>query len=173
MVRLSRLELTCIGLYLLAIVTANWAVSVYGQTALPVTAVLLIPFDLVTRDVLHEHWHGRHLWPKMATLIFTGSALSAALSLPVAVASFAAFAAAGFSNAVVYRVLWSRSRMVRMNGSNAVAAIVDSLTFPSIAFSVVDYGLCAAQATSKFAGGLVLTYLYVVLRENLHTQVRN
>ena len=102
----------------------------------------------------------------MAALIFSGSVLAYLLNADagrVAVASFVAFAAAGICNAVVYHLLRRRGRMVRMNGSNALAAVADSVVFPFIAFDVVSAALCVAQATSKFLGGLLWTSLYVLI----------
>ena len=166
MARPSRSEIVCVVLYLAAIVVANAVVSAYGQRALPFTAVCLIPFDLITRDVLHERWRRSALWPKMAALIATGSALSACLNVQVAVASFVAFAAAGFANAFGYWLMDNAPRFVKMNGSNACAAVVDSIVFPTLAFAHVDGGLVVAQAVSKFLGGLVLTAVYVIWKEH-------
>ena len=155
-----------VSLYLLAIVTANLLVGHYGQQALVVTAFVLVPFDLVTRDVLHERWRGSLLWPKMAALIATGSILSAALSWDarsVALASFVAFGLSGVANAATYHVLDSLPRFAKMNASNAAAAVVDSVVFPLIAFASADALLCVAQASAKFAGGLFWSYLFLRL----------
>ena len=65
-----------IALYLLAVVIANLVVAHYGQPALPFTAFLLVPLDLVTRDVLHHEWKHDRLWPKMTALIAAGSLLA-------------------------------------------------------------------------------------------------
>lgn len=64
-----------IGLYLTAIVAANLLVAKFGVTVVILNAFVFIALDLTTRDVLHEQWHGRNLWAKMAALIATGSAL--------------------------------------------------------------------------------------------------
>lgn len=164
-----------VSFYLLAIVAANFAVAQWGQAALPFTAFILIPFDLVARDVLHEEWRGRNLWPRMAALIATGSVLTAALSWDarsIAVASFVAFGLAGVANALVYHLLDRWHRFAKMNASNAVAAVVDSVVFPVIAFAVVDVSLCAAQAGSKFIGGIVWSACFILLfrRKKNHEQ---
>jgi hypothetical protein len=158
-----------VALYLGAIVTANLVVAHYGQVALPFTAFLLIPFDLVTRDVLHERWQGPGLWARMLTLIASGSLLAAALNVDaarVALASFVAFGAANLTNALVFHALVGKTtRWRRMNTSNLLAAIVDSAVFPAIAFAVVDYRLSAAQAGSKFIGGIVFSSLFIYWSE--------
>jgi hypothetical protein len=162
----AKFQAAQIGLYLGAIVTANFAVWYWGQAALPFTAFLLIPFDLVTRDVLHERWEGGRLWPKMAALIFGGSVLTALLNWDavwVAVASSASFCAAGVINAVGFAVLRRADRLVRMNTSNFFAAIVDSVVFPIVAFGVAgtSWSLSVSQAAAKFVGGIVFSFLFV------------
>lgn len=155
-----------VSLFMAAVVVANLSVAHFGQAALPFTAFVLIPFDLVVRDVLHETWRGRWLWLRMSLLISTGSILTAALSLDakqVAFASFAAFLLSGFSNAVVYHLLDHQRRIFKMNASNLVAAVIDSTVFPVIAFSSVSIGLCFAQAGSKFVGGLVWSSAFLFL----------
>lgn len=168
-VRRYAFDASCIFLYLAAIVSANLVVAAYGQIALPFTAFLLIPFDLVTRDVLHERWHGDALWPKMLALIASGSVLAYLLNADaarVAVASFLAFAAANLTNAIVFELTVTKlARWWRMNVSNLFAALADSIVFPIVAFTVsgVDWGLSAAQWGSKFVGGLVFSSIYVLV----------
>ena len=127
-----------VGLYLAAIVAANLSVAAFGATFAVINAFVFIAFDLFARDVLHDRWHGRGLVVRMALLIFTGSVLSALFNinaLPIAVASFAAFAVAGLMDMIVYQRLLGAPRWARMNGSNAVSALVDSTVFVLIAFS--------------------------------------
>ena len=100
----------------------------------------------------------------MALLIAVGSLLTVAVAPNVgrvALASTAAFALAGIANAVTYHVFRSRTRYVRMNISNACAAITDSIVFPLVAFAAVDSWLSATQAGSKFVGGLLWSALAV------------
>ena len=164
-----------VALFLCSAVAANLAVARWGQVALVFTAWVLIPFDLVTRDILHERWHRSRsngiLWAKMAGLILCGSALTAAASWDakqIAIASFLGFAAAGTTNTLVYHALWHRSRYFRMNGSNLFAACADSIVFPVVAFGITgtSFALCAAQAASKFTGGLIWSaaFLYIARR---------
>lgn len=160
--------LICVSLYLLAVVLANGLVTLFGQSALPFTAFVLIPFDLLARDVLHEKWKKDQLWFRMTLLILSGSLMSYVTSIAsarVSLASAISFLLCGFSNAVIYHLLDSLkfNRMIRMNGSNAVAAVVDSIVFPCIAFSSVIMYLSFAQAVSKFIGGLVWTLLFLSL----------
>lgn len=157
-----------IGFYLVAIIAANLAVAHFGPWALPVTAWVLIPFDLCSRDILHERWHakGWGLAWRMALLIFSGSALSVLLNLGalrVAIASFCAFALAGTVDTIVCHIMYKYGRFVRMNTSNVFSAITDSVVFPAVAFSMFSLSLSATQAGAKFVGGifwtLVLSYI--------------
>jgi uncharacterized PurR-regulated membrane protein YhhQ (DUF165 family) len=164
--RSSRSEFIAVALFLLSALAANLLVDAFGQPALLVTAWVLIPFDLLTRDVLHDRWHGKHLWARMGLLILCGAALTwwvAPSAGMIAVASFVAFSCAGLTNTCVYELFLSRTRFARMNISNLASACVDSLVFPFIAFGVSDtsLALCAGQAASKFCGGLLWSSLYL------------
>lgn len=153
-----------IACYLLAAVGANLSVAALGPGALWATALLLIPFDLTARDVLHDRWHGRGLLPRMSALVAAGSLLSmlaSQSSARVAAASFCAFAVAGLVDCCVYSAAGRRSRMVRMNLSNVASALVDSIAFPLVAWGLVDVGLSGTQWATKVVGGLLWS---VVLR---------
>lgn len=148
-----------ITLYLVAIVAANLLVAQFGPAITIFNAFVFIGLDLSTRDSLHERWQGRSLWLKMALLIGAGSILSALLNwqaAPIALASFVAFAAAGIADTAVYLMLGDKSRLVKMNGSNAVSAAVDSVIFPAIAFGLpLLIPIMAGQFVAKVVGGFV------------------
>jgi len=151
-----------IVLYLSSAVAANMVVNTYGQSALPFTAFVLIPFDLTVRDTLHERWRGPSLWSRMAMLVAGGSVFSMLAnpySWRVAVASFVSFAAAGAADAFVYHGLSNRSRAWRMNASNAASAAVDSVVFPLVAFAVIVPALSIQQWAYKFVGGVAWVFI--------------
>ena len=155
-----------VGMYLAAIVAANLSVAHFGKWALPVTAWVLIPFDLVTRDVLHEKWKGKRLWVRMALLIAGGSALSLLLNVGawrIALASCLAFGAAGVVDTVVYWLLRGWDRFSKMNISNIFSAVTDSVIFPWVAFGVYDSLLSGSQAGAKFVGGLFWSVIFIRL----------
>lgn len=153
-------------IYLAAIVAANLMIAQFGASATIPVAFIFIALDLSTRDALHERWHGVNLWRNMALLIGAGSLVSALLNinaLPIAIASCVAFAAAGITDTVVYALLGSRARLVKMNGSNVVSAAVDSFVFPVLGFGWPPlWGIVAGQFVAKVVGGffwsLVLEY---------------
>lgn len=148
-----------ISLYLAAIVIANLLVAQFGASVTIINAFVLIGLDLSTRDSLHEQWEGKGLVWKMALLIGAGSALSAFLNwnaLPIALASCAAFLAAGFADTVVYALLGERSKLIKMNGSNLISAAVDSVVFPALAFGFpLLWGIVLGQFVAKVAGGFL------------------
>lgn len=152
-----------IALYLVAIVAANLSVAAFGASVTIVNAFVLIALDLTARDALHDAWHGRNLRRNMALLIGAGSLLSAALNvnaLPIALASFAAFAASGVVDTAVYSLLGDKSRFVRMNGSNVFSAAVDSLVFPAVAFGFpLLWSIVIGQFVAKVVGGLVWSWV--------------
>lgn len=161
-----------VSLFLTAIILANLVIANFGQWALPITALLLIPIDLVVRDVLHERWHCSKLEVKMCLLIITGSLLTTLMNrhtINIAVASCIAFFCASTVNYITYTALYKKARLIKMNVSNGLAAVVDSLVFPAIAFSVLDPLLSATQAFAKIFGGLVIAYLYNKHKEKLAT----
>lgn len=152
-----------ITLYLAAIVAANLSVAAFGPEVSILNAFLFIGLDLSTRDALHDRWQGRQLWPRMMALIAAGSVLSTALNinaLPIAVASFTAFAAAGVADTLVYSMLGDQSKLLRMNGSNVLAAGVDSLVFPALAFGFpLLWPIVIGQFAAKVIGGFVWSLL--------------
>lgn len=149
-----------IGLYLTSIVVANLTVASFGAAAVIPNSLVLIALDLTARDRLHDLWHGR--MRNMALLIATGSILSAALSyaaIPVALASFLAFGLSESVDTLVYARMEGRSWYIKVNGSNAASALVDSVVFLSLlaAFGGVPWSmlplLIAGQWCAKVLGG--------------------
>ncbi|MCB8954648.1 MAG: VUT family protein [Ardenticatenales bacterium] len=145
-------------LYLSAIVLANLSVAAFGPGVTIVNAFLFIGLDLTARDRLHDAWRGNQLLPKMAGLIAAGSLLSWLLNRnagPIALASFAAFAAAASVDALVYQWLDRYPRWLRVNGSNVPSAAVDSLVFPTLAFGSFLWPIVLGQFLAKTGGGFV------------------
>jgi uncharacterized PurR-regulated membrane protein YhhQ (DUF165 family) len=130
-----------------------------------VNAFVFIGLDLVARDKLHDTWRRRGLWWKMALLIAAGSLLSYWLNRdagPIALASCVAFGAAAIVDGLTYHWLRNRAWMVRANGSNVLAAAVDSILFPTIAFGALMPVIVLGQFVAKVFGGLLWSYLIAV-----------
>lgn len=149
-------------LYLVPIVGANLLLAAFGPLAdLPV-GFACIGLNMLLRDRLHEAWAGRGLPLRMGALILSGSALAAIFNvdaLRIGLASFCAFAIAGTADALVYHSLRSRSAMVRMNGSNVVSALLDSLVFLTLAFGAWMPGVVALAWANKVVGGLFWSFV--------------
>jgi hypothetical protein len=161
-------------IYLAAITAANLIVAQLGPSAVIWVAFLFIGLDLTLRDSLHERWTGRQLWPRMAVLIAAGGLLSYALNRDagqIALASCVAFVAASAADAGVYTALHRRPWAQRVNGSNVVAAAVDSLLFPTLAFGAFLPLVVLGQFAAKVLGGAFWTAVLVAVeyrRESLH-----
>lgn len=155
-----------VGMYLIAIMLANLTVGLFGPEWSIVNAFLFIGLDLTARDKLHDAWHGRGLWWKMAALIATGSFLSWILNreiASIAIASFVAFASAGIVDAVVYHFLGGYPRWLRINGSNVPSALVDSIVFPTIAFGGFLPLITLGQFAAKVVGGAMWSGIFEIV----------
>lgn len=148
--------------YLTAIVAANLLVTAFGPSISILNAFLFIGLDLTTRDALHERWQNRHLLPKMAALVITGSLLSWLLNRDaarIALASAVAFGAAAVADTLVYHLARRSSRLTRMNASNSVSAAVDSILFPTIAFGGFLPWVTLGQYVAKVGGGAIWAWI--------------
>ena len=147
-----------VSLYLIAIVLANLTVAWFGPRMVIINAFLLIGLDLTARDHLHEAWHGRGLVWKMTLLIASGSLLTWVLNRDagqIALASFVAFSLAAIADTVTYHLLRERIYLIKINGSNVVAALVDSIAFPTLAFGALMPWIILGQFAAKVCGGFV------------------
>lgn len=152
-----------VAAYLGAAILANWAVTAFGPSVLPFTAFVLIPFDMTARDVLHERWGNSWLWTRMALLVLSGSFISwifAAGSPDVCLASGVSFCVAGIVDCLVYHALRGCHRNLRMNGSNLVSALADSICFPLIAFGTISVPILLGQWWLKSIGGFLWVQAY-------------
>lgn len=144
--------------YLSAIIGANLSIAAFGPWVSPINAFVLIGLDLALRDHLHDRWSGDRLWLRMLALIAAAGLVSYLLNPAagrIAMASVAAFCAAGLVDAVAYHVMRGSSYLVRSNGSNAAGALTDSLIFPALAFGYWLPEIVALQFAAKVAGGAI------------------
>jgi len=154
--------------YLSAIVLANLSVAQFGPAVSILNAFLFIGLDLTMRDALHEKWHYNNLFLKMATLILTGSVLSAALNinaLRIALASCVAFGAAASVDTLVYVLLHKKHPLIKINGSNLASSAVDSLIFPILAFGFpILWGIVIGQFIAKVGGGAMWSIVIQIVK---------
>jgi len=147
-----------ICLYVGAIVAANLLIAAYGPAFSIINAFVLIGFDLVIRDYLHDVWQDHRL-QKMSALIATAGVISYVAnpaSGRIALASFVAFIFASLVDWIVYHYLRDKRWMIRANGSNVAGAGADSILFPTIAFGFpLMIPIMLGQFVAKIFGGLV------------------
>lgn len=149
-------------MYLAAAVLANLSTAFFGVYASILNAFLFIGLDLTARDKLHDAWQGKYLWWKMFALIAVGSGISYLLNKDagsIALASLAAFGAAGLVDALVYQYLHDKPWMVKVNGSNIFSALADSLVFPTIAFGGFLPLIVLGQFAAKVTGGFIWSWI--------------
>lgn len=149
-------------LYLLSIVLANLTVAKWGIGMAYFNAFVFISLDLTSRDKLHEAWHNKGLLWKMTLLIASGSFLSWLLNKDagqIAVASFVAFACASVADTITYHFLREKHQLLKINGSNVVSSLVDSVVFPTIAFGGVNIMSTIILFLSKIVGGFFWSLL--------------
>ena len=156
-----------IALYLVAIVLANLLLVEFGPRAAFINCFVLVGFDLVVRDELHQRWKGRQLWWRMLLLIGTGSCLTLLLNHNagrIAFASFVAFFGAGIVDSICYHLLGKRAFLLKVNGSNVLSAFTDSILFVFVAFGMpLLWTLIIYQCLMKIFGGVLWSVLWVKL----------
>lgn len=150
-----------IGLYVAAMVAANFSVMYFGPSVTAINAFLLIGLDLTVRDVLHT----RIKWFQMAALIIGTSVITFAININaqnIAIASSVAFLAASaidwavFNLAGRYKLSW----LARSTASNVAGSAVDSILFPLLAFGAFMPLIVAGQFVAKVFGGLVWAFIF-------------
>lgn len=150
--------------YVSALCVANLLVFFLGPLWSVVNSFLLIGLDFVLRDRLHERYG---LWWVSALSIAAGL-ISYALNPAagsIALASCASFVLAATGDGVVYQALMRKPWPVKSNASNAVAASIDSLVFPLIAFGALMPQIVVGQFVAKVFGGLVWSLIINRRRE--------
>lgn len=159
-----------ISLYLLAFVLANFIVLWLGSRGLIITALLLIPFDFVMRCMFHEQWKGMELIVKLGSLVAVASLLTYLINRDtqnIAIGSMCGFIAAQIAAGIFYQAFIRERYFVKVNGSDAVGIIFDSIVFQLVAFSVIDPQVTFSQTVLKIIGGL---FWYWIFFEKLKIQ---
>jgi queuosine precursor transporter len=146
-----------VGVYVIAIVAANFLVSIFGPVVTPINAFVFIGLDLALRNWLNLKLNK---W-QMGAMIFGTGVISYLLNDTmqiIAIASAVSFTLASLVDWFVFNKI-SGEWMKRANVSNIAGALVDSLVFPTIAFGSLMPEIVVLQFVAKVAGGFVWTYL--------------
>lgn len=150
-------------LYLFAIVCSNLLVARFGLPGMLISSLLLIPFDFVIRAYFHERLRGIQLMVVLAGLVATGALITFAFNanaIRIGIGSVCAFVFANAAASAFYQVFMRKDLLIKVNGSDVVAIIVDSLVFQAIAFGTVVWPVTAGQMALKIIGGF---FWYLVL----------
>lgn len=150
------------------VVAANWIVDAFG--AVPVApglrapaAVYLVGLALVLRDLV-QLGLGRGARGRLAVvgLVLAGSALSAAVSPVLALASGVAFLVSELLDFAAYTVLERRGWLAAVAASQVVGAVVDSVLFLWLAFGSFEF--LPGQVVGKLAMGAAAVALLALGR---------
>jgi uncharacterized PurR-regulated membrane protein YhhQ (DUF165 family) len=143
--------------YAVAIVLANYLVSIFGPVVTPVNAFVFIGFDLALRNWLNLQLNK---W-QMGAMIFGTGLISYFLNdtmQTIAIASAVSFTLASLVDWAVFNKIkgeWIK----RANISNTAGALVDSIAFPTIAFGSLMPEIVLLQFLAKVLGGFIWTLL--------------
>lgn len=159
-----------ISLYLVAFIFANFIVLWFGSTGLIFTAIFLIPFDFVLRCLFHETWKGKELILKLGLLVAASSLITYLINKEaqnIALGSMGGFIIAQIMAGIFYQLFIKQSFFIKVNGSDFVGIIFDSIFFQLIAFSFIDWRITLSQTILKIGGGLVW-YWIIFSKLKLH-----
>lgn len=159
---MKRLQIAAlVAVWLAAIVAANLTLTHFGPGWILPNAFFLIGLDFITRDRLADFW-GTSRWLKMALLIAASGVLSYWLNrsaAQIAFASTVSFCAAELVEAVAYHVLRKRPWTDRAPKAALLAAVVDSIVFPTLAFHSFVFTVSFGQFCAKLAGATFWTWV--------------
>jgi hypothetical protein len=159
-----------ISIYLLAFVLANFIVLWFGATGLIFTALFLIPFDFVMRCMFHEQWKGMELFLKLGAVVIAASVATYLLNRGtenIAYGSAFGFIAAQIAAGIFYQAFIHKKFFLKVNGSDAIAILVDSIVFQLVAFGTIDVFVSTTQFALKIIGGL-FWYWVIFVKYKLH-----
>lgn len=149
--------LIAIIVYAFAMTAANLLIVKFGVWMSPVNSFFLIGLTLVLRDWLHVRLK---TW-QMGLLITASGAITYLLNpaaAQIAIASSVAFTLAALVDWAVFAKV-TGTWFKRSNVSNIAGAAVDSVAFPTIAFSVLMPEIVLAQFASKIVGGFIWSFV--------------
>lgn len=154
-----------ISIYLIAFILANFIVLHFGANGLIFTALFLIPFDFVMRCLFHETWKGKELVLKLGALVIVASLITFFINqnaLNIALGSSGGFITAQITAGVFYQFVIKKSYFVKVNGSDAVGILIDSIVFQLIAFGEINTFVMISQFLLKITGGLFWYWIIFV-----------
>lgn len=145
--------------FVIAFIAANLIVKHFGPTGLLISSFLLIPFDFVTRCIIHETIKGFVLFMTLLILTIIAAVITLFINgdaINIAIASICGFTIAQIVAGFFYQ--WRKSAgdsyFVKVNMSDFLAIVFDSVVFQLVAFSVISWQITGGQVLIKFLGGI-------------------
>jgi uncharacterized PurR-regulated membrane protein YhhQ (DUF165 family) len=152
-------------LYLTAFIIANFLVLFFGKYGLLLSSLFLIPFDFVMRCLFHEKWKGKELILKLGLIVLSASVLTFLINFNaqnIAIGSAGGFIAAQIFAGIFYQLFIKKSYFIKVNGSDAVGILVDSIVFQFLAFGTFNIYIMISQFILKIFGGLFWYWILFV-----------
>ncbi len=156
--------------YISAFILANFIVLWYGEKGIIFNSLLLIPFDFVLRCMFHEQWKGKELIFKLGSLVIAASVITYLInkdSLNIALGSAFGFISAQIVASIFYQAVIKHNYFIKVNGSDLVGIIADSIVFQLVAFNFLDLTISGGQILLKMFGGL---FWYWIIFKKLKLQ---
>lgn len=88
-------------------------------------------------------------------------------AIPIAMASVAGFTAAQVVAGIAYQLLMQKAFFAKVNGTDLLAVIIDSIIFQIIAFGGLHWNIVGLQVALKSIGGLVW-YIILFKKYKIH-----
>lgn len=153
-----------VPLFLLAFIGANLVVKYFGAPGLVIASFILVPLDLVLRCLIHEKLTGKRLVLLLSGLTIAAAVITYLINRDakwVALGSIAGFTAAQVFGGTFYQLAKpvSDSWFLKVNVSDLIAIVFDSIAFQLVAFSDIDIYVLLGQMGIKFCGGLLWYYI--------------
>lgn len=154
-----------IVLYCSAFIVANLIVFYLGPYGLIISSLLLIPFDFVMRCYFHEKWSGFELILNLGFMVLFSAGATYILNPAaenIAIGSVCGFIAAQIFAGLFYQKFKWETFFVKVNGSDLIAIISDSIIFQLVAFGLINWKVTAGQILMKAIGGLFWYWIIFV-----------
>jgi len=158
--------------YLITMVLGNLFVKHFGAYGLFFTSFVFIPYDFMVRCLLHENWKGKRLFIRLFSLISVAAIITYLFNknaLNIALASVTAFAVSSLCASLFYQLFIKSKYFIKVNGSDLIGIIIDSILFQTIAFSIINPFVISGQILVKFIGGILW---YVLLFKIIKIKVK-
>lgn len=169
------LSYAIVTIYLAAFVAANLFVQEFGSYGLWFSSFFLIPFDFVCRCLFHERWKGNKLILNLMFLTIAASVITVLFNqdaFSIALASVCGFSLSQLTAGLFYQAFISKSFAFKVNGSDLVGIVSDSILFQIIAFDSLNLSVTLGQIVIKGIGGLIW-YLIIFKKFKLNEKVNS